>query len=91
MNYIQRIYFRLWLLTRPRSVRRLVRKLPPWYTYMVKPTGQMAQIYSYSEDGTVTVDIFENNRQPFTSGIWAGGYRVFGYGPDDLEPVVKNN
>lgn len=47
---------------------------------MLKPTGQRVTIYSYSEDGTVTVNVTgEYNLTMFDT-------QVFGINPDDLEP-----
>ena len=70
-----RVAFWFWLWTKPKSVRQLARKLPPWHEYLIKTTGQMAQIIAYCENETVTLYIFD------------GGYEVFGYGPADLERV----
>jgi len=85
MDFKIRIGFGLWLCTRPWSVWLIAFKLPPWHIYKIKPTGQLAQIISYFEDGTVRVQIINDDEHPFTTALFPYGYQVFGYGPDDLE------
>ncbi len=72
---IHKILFWLWIWTRPKVIREMAYKYPPWVEYKIKSTGQTAILYSYSEDGTVTVDIFSEQ------------LRVFGIDIDDLEPI----
>lgn len=68
-----------WVATRPAAVQELCRKLPPDRLYMNKPTQQRGTIYSYSEDGTVTVNFTgEHNLLMFDK-------QVFGIKPEDLE------
>lgn len=72
--------FEEWLATRPDSVKELAAKLPPNRLYRFK-SGSKSRVtmYSYCEDGTVTVTVsgdfnlvsFERN--------------VFGVKPDELE------
>ena len=70
-----------WLSDRPQVVKDMARKYPPWNEYRIKSTGQTAILYSYSENGTVTVDItsatFEN--------AFGAQRRVFGIDVFDLE------
>ena len=88
MKGLSWLWFQGWFWTRPKSVRMLIRKLPPSKTYIVNPTKQLATIYSYSEDGTVTVCILPDSEQPFTRGCAGSeGYKVFGYKPNDLRDI----
>lgn len=68
-----------WVATRPECVQVLCERLPPDRLYRLKPTGQRVTLHSYSENGTVTVDISgEYNLITFDR-------QVFGINPDDLE------
>lgn len=75
--------WREWVASRPESVRVVAERLDPWSLYRMKSTGQRVTVHSFSEDGTVTVDITgEFNLQLFDS-------QVFGIDPDDLEPCDR--
>lgn len=50
---LPRLWFWIWALTRPRVVRRMCFRLPPWHTYQLASTGQLACIRAYADDGTV--------------------------------------
>lgn len=68
-----------WVKTRPKSVQKLARKFPPNKLYRIKPKGQRVTIHSYSEDGTLTVNVTgEYNAVVFDR-------QVFGMKPRDLE------
>lgn len=68
-----------WLATRPQSVQDLARRLPPNRLYRLKSSGRRVTIHSYSEDGTLTVNITgQYNYITFNR-------RVFGIAPDNLE------
>lgn len=49
--------FDAWFAERPDCIKALVEKLPPDRLYRMKSTGHRVTIYSYSEDGTVTVEV----------------------------------
>jgi hypothetical protein len=67
-----------WVASRPQVVQELCKRLPPDRLYRMEPSGNRVTIYSYSEDGTVTVVISgEYNAVIFDR-------RVFGISPDDL-------
>jgi hypothetical protein len=68
-----------WVKTRPPVVRAVCEKLPPDRLYRLKSTGARVTLYSYSEDGTVTVDISG------TYNALVFERQVFGISPDDLE------
>ena len=71
-------YFK-WLKTRPRVIRDLAKRLPPNLLYRLKGTGQRATIYSYNENGTLTVSITgQYNLIDFER-------EVFGIPPEELE------
>lgn len=76
--------FKTWARSRPSSVRWMTRTLKPWNRYRIKATGQLCQMYSYSEDGTVTVVAADR-----IFG-WALPLRVFGLKPIDLERAKKD-
>lgn len=68
-----------WVATRPESVQKLCRQLPPDRLYRLKTSGHRVTLYSYSEDGTLTVVVSgEYNAVTF-------GRKVFGIKPEDLE------
>lgn len=68
-----------WVSGRPESVQRVCAKLPPDRLYMLKTNGHRVTIESYSEDGTMTVNVTgEYNRVIFDRS-------VFGIKPEDLE------
>lgn len=74
-----------WLIGRPEVIQHLARLYPPWKIYRIKATGQLCQIYCYTEDGAVTVDTEPN----FIGMV----HRVFGYKEGDIEEasVDPNN
>ena len=56
-----------WLAGRPECIRQLVAKYPPELLYRDKSTGKRVCIYSYNEDGTVSVIVSsEYNLVPMT-------------------------
>ncbi len=68
-----------WVKSRPVVVREICRRLPPDRLYRMKSTGQRVTLYSYSEEGSVTVNITgEYNAIVFDR-------QVFGIDPNDLE------
>ena len=70
-----------WLQDRPPIIRELCNKLPPNLLYRMKSSGHRCTIFSYSEDGTVTVAVTgEFNRVKF-------GRRVFGILRHVLRPL----
>lgn len=68
-----------WVATRPSAVKVLCDRLPPDRLYRMKPHGQRVTIHSYSENGTLTVDISGQYN------LHAFDRQVFGINPDDLE------
>jgi len=78
----QRKIMREWTRGRPKVVRDMIRKLPMDRLYRLKSSGHRVTLYSYSEDGTVTVNVLSvwNPETPLLSER-----RVFGIDPKDLE------
>lgn len=75
---IDQAAWREWVAGRPPAVRALCERLPGDRLYRMKSTGQRVTIHSYSEDGTLTVNITgEYNLITFERS-------VFGVSPDDL-------
>ena len=68
-----------WVKGRPALVRDLCERFPPNRLYLLKSTGQRVTIASYSENGTLRVDVSADfNKLLFERS-------VFGISPDDLE------
>lgn len=75
----QRIEWDEWVGTRPEIIQDLCRRFPLYNLYRLKSTGQKVTLYSYSEDGTITVNVTEEyNAIMFNR-------RVFGIKPEDIE------
>lgn len=70
--------FSVWRDSRPQAVREMIDRWPPNRLYQMASTGHRCTIYSYSEDGTVTVLVTgEYNILEFAR-------KVFGIDPNDL-------
>lgn len=68
-----------WLESRPALIRELAERFPVNKLFRIKSSGHRATLYSYSEDGTMTVNVTgEYNRVLF-------GRTVFGIRAEDLE------
>lgn len=68
-----------WMESRPEEIKQMIEKIPPNLLYMMKSSGHRVTIYSYGEDGTVTVFVSgQYNQVTFER-------RVFGIKPEDLE------
>jgi len=68
-----------WVESRPPLVLALCKKFPPNRLYKMTDSGHRVTIRSYSEDGTLTVNVTgEFNRVAFNR-------QVFGVQPKDLE------
>ena len=77
--------FDIWLQDRPEVIQTMARKYPPWFHYRLKPTGQHCELYSYSEDGTVTVGIIGHDKEMLNQVAQVTRLGVFGIDPNDLE------
>lgn len=67
-----------WLEARPTVIKEMYAKYPPNLLYRMQSTGHRVTLYSYAEDGTVTVNVTgQFNRVKF-------GRRVFGIPVTDL-------
>jgi hypothetical protein len=70
---------RAWLATRPVVVQQLAAQVAPNRLYKLKSSGHRVTVYSYCEDGTVTVAVTgDYNAVVFDR-------RVFGIKPEELE------
>ena len=73
-----------WVKSRPEPVRTLCKKYPPDKLYLMTDTGQRVRIYSYSEDGTVRVNVTQADNPQ----IWVSLDRsVFGVNPSTLQVI----
>jgi hypothetical protein len=70
---------RAWLDSRPPVIKAMTDRWPPNLLYRLKTTDQRVTLYSYSEGGTVTVDVTGD----FNLHIM--DVQVFGIDPNDLE------
>jgi len=86
IHEIDEMAWNKWVCSRPKSVQELCRKFPPNRLYKLRSTGHRCMVYSYSEDGTMTVNVTgEHNVVLFSRA-------VFGIKPEDLtecEPPAK--
>jgi hypothetical protein len=68
-----------WVSSRPPIIQDLCKRLPPYNLYLLKTSDHKVTIYSYSENGTLTVNVTgKYNAMIFDR-------QVFGIKPDDLE------
>uniref|UniRef100_A0A6M3JIW3 Uncharacterized protein n=1 Tax=viral metagenome TaxID=1070528 RepID=A0A6M3JIW3_9ZZZZ len=68
-----------WVSTRPQIIKDLCKRFPPYNIYRLNNSGHKVTIYSYSEDGTITVNVSgEYNAVMFDR-------QVFGIRPENLE------
>ena len=70
--------FDAWVATRPPMIQRMCKRLPPDRLYLLKSSGHRVTLHSYSENGTVTVDITGRYN------LISFDRQVFGISPDDL-------
>lgn len=81
MSEAQAVKWRDWVATRPDLIRQMCDQYPPDRLYRLKSSGHRVTVYSYSEDGTVTVLVMRQWNNPL-----AFERRVFGIDPiADLE------
>lgn len=73
-----------WLRGRPKIIKTLADRFPPWGLYRMVSTGRKVRLYSYSEDGTLTVHVLRAHNP----GILFER-RVFGIEPDDLVRIPE--
>jgi len=67
-----------WVSSRPEIIQDLCKRFPPYNLYRLKNSGHRVTLYSYSEDGTMTVNVSgEYNAVMFDR-------QVFGIKPDNL-------
>lgn len=71
--------FERWLAGRPAVIREMAAKRPPGVLYRMKSTGQRVTIYSYNENGTMTVEVLGRYN------LVSHERRVFGIALADLE------
>ncbi len=74
-----------WLSGRPEVIKEMAEKLKPWERYRLKPTGQHCTLYSYSENGTVTITVGGHDSEPLDAMNKMTLINVFGIDPNELE------
>ena len=81
----QRTAWAEWRATRPTVIQEMMDRFPYDELYRLKSSGHRVTLYSYSENGTLTVNVTGDfNFVTFDR-------RVFGIEPDDLEPCDLPN
>lgn len=81
--------FNEWLKYRPEIIKEIANKVPPWNRYKLKTTGQYCDLYSYSEDGTVTIIVNGHESEILNQVNKIAPVSVFGINPDDLEALEQ--
>lgn len=71
--------FDAWVESRPEVIRKMIQALPPDRLYRLWENGSRCTIYSYEEDGTVTVEVTGQ----FNENVFIDR-KVFGIDPEDL-------
>ena len=87
MKVLSCMWYWGWYWSRPKVIRNLIDACPPNKNFILSETAQIVTVESYFEDGTLMVYVFPDNEQPFTSGFWNDGYKVFGISPESLKAV----
>lgn len=75
-----------WRATRPESVQKLIDDYPPHLLYTLGDRRRCT-LHSYSEDGTVTVNITQEWNPECE--LWLMNRQVFGIDPKDLKRVPQ--
>ena len=92
MGALKAVQTTKWYQTRPKLIQALVDQFPPVSSVRIKSTGQMAYVYAYSEDGTLSLVIdpkaAENKNISCAMSVI---YTVFGYAPETLELLHENS
>jgi len=72
--------------SRPKSIQKLIDKLPGTHEYEIIETEHICTIHSYNENGTVTIvrALVEGDRENFGLDEKTDGIQVFGLFPKDL-------
>lgn len=73
-----------WLRTRPKRIREVAKKFPPWELYLMKSTGQRVLVIGYDEmkDGSICLKVFVSAEFNFVTFE----RQVFGVPQEDIEP-----
>lgn len=90
--------FKDWLATKPESIQKLATKYPPG-EYMVKPgapygvscEGTVVSLFSYCEDGTVSVVVLAKNKLPKAIEHEKELGRQYNKTDAEMEFIHKNN
>ena len=72
--------FSAWLAERPPVIQEMARLAQYNRWYRLKTTGQIVSLYSYNEDGTVTITV-----AACIENLSAFAFNVFGVNPNELE------
>jgi len=68
-----------WVKTRPKVIQKLCERFPPDKLYQILGHGHRATIYSYEEDGTMTVNVTGEYN------LVVCDRQVFGVKPSDIK------
>ncbi len=77
-----------WYKTRPEKIRNMIDMFPSCIPVRIKSTGQKAHVYSYFEDGTISVAVVYSENPGLRRLIPSEeGHRVFGLSLSDIEKI----
>lgn len=79
-----------WYKTRPQIIKDLIDQFPYAASVRIRKTSQLAYIYSWNEDGTISVVITKEDNPNIINALPDEAYRVFGYEPNDLVFIQEN-
>jgi len=79
-----------WFKSRPKIIQDLICRFPYAATVRIKETKQIAYVYSWDENGTISVVITQEDNPGIRNAIPDENYCVFGYKPDDLVFINEN-
>ena len=73
-----------WVATRPGVIQDLCRRFPPSRIFWLSPPGQVVRVFSYHENGTLTVVVDPEDNPHLLMVV---GRHVFGVPPADLHEM----
>ena len=89
MPTIEEIKKTEWYKERPKVIKDLISKFPYAATVKLKSTSQIGYVYSWFEDGTISVIITEEDNPKIINAL-PGTYKVFGCKADEVDFIKEN-
>ncbi len=89
MDKLKELHNSEWYKTRPKKIRDMIDMFPGHIPVRIKSTGQKAHVYSYSENGTVSVAVIYSENPNIRQLVPdQEGHRVFGLSLSDIEKIL---